>query len=106
MLGRLTYLVFELAWALPVLALQWAAGWKMLWRRRRTLVLALVVPTVYLSCADGIAIANGIWTLHASRILGLRFGNVPLEEVVFFMLTNAMVADSIVLLAGLGEESK
>jgi lycopene cyclase domain-containing protein len=97
MLGHLTYLIFELVWALPVLALQWVVGRGILWRRRETLVLALLIPTLYLSCADSVAIANGIWTLHADRIVGIRLGNLPLEEALFFLLTNAMVVQSILL---------
>jgi lycopene cyclase domain-containing protein len=64
------------------------------------LALAVAVPTAYLSCADGVAIANGIWTLHTNRIVGLVLGNVPLEEVLFFLLTNAMVAQAVLLLEG------
>ncbi|GAC1444808.1 MAG: hypothetical protein NVSMB52_04540 [Chloroflexota bacterium] len=98
MLGHATYITFELVWAIPVLLVQWVAGWKILWPRRRTLLVALAIPTVYLSCADGVAIAQGIWTIHSDRILGIRFGDVPLEEVLFFLVTNAMVVHSVILL--------
>jgi putative membrane protein len=100
MLGHFTYLVLELVWAIPILTLQWAVGWKTLLKRRRTLLLALIIPTAYLSCSDGVAIAQSIWTLHPGRIVGLRLGDVPVEEVVFFLLTNAMVVNSVILLAG------
>lgn len=96
-MGQLTYIVFELAWGLPVLALQWAVGHAYLRRAHRTLALAVLVPTLYLSLADGVAISQGIWTLHSDRILGIRAGAVPVEEVVFFLLTNAMVAQSVIL---------
>jgi lycopene cyclase domain-containing protein len=94
---HLTYLAFELAWAAPVLALQWAVGRRRLWDRRRVLILALLVSTAYLCLADTVAISNGIWTLHSSRILGLHLGNLPLEEALFFLLTDAMVVQSVLL---------
>ena len=97
MLSHATYLVFELCWAIPVLIVQWALGWRALWRRRRVLLVAVAIPTLYLSCADAVAITNGIWTLHSSRILGLRLGDLPVEEAIFFLLTNAMVVQSLIL---------
>lgn len=103
--GHLTYLTFELTWALPVIGLQWAVGWKTLWSHRCTLLLALVVPTAYLSCCDGVAIAHGIWVLHPGKIVGWVVGDVPVEEAIFFLLTNAMVVDSIILLSHRGRES-
>jgi lycopene cyclase domain-containing protein len=95
--GHSTYLIFELGWALPVLVLQWAVGWRTLWERRRPLVTTAIVATAYLSCTDGVAIANGIWTLHRDRIVGIQLLNVPIEDVIFFLLTNLMVVQSVLL---------
>lgn len=99
MLGHLTYLAFELVWAAPVLGLQWLAGGRALWQRRSILLIAIALPSAYLSIADGVAIAHGIWTLHDGRILGIRIGDVPVEEAVFFVLTNAMVVQSVILVS-------
>lgn len=100
MLGHITYLVFEVSWALPVLLVQWLVGRRWLWKWRRMLVIGVAASTLYLSCADSVAIGNGIWTLHPDRILGWRVGNVPIEESIFFLLTNAMVAQSVVIVLG------
>ena len=97
MFGHATYVIFELAWSLPVIALQWAVGFKTLWGRHRTLIVALIIATVYLTCTDAVAIAHGIWTLHRGRILGIYLGNVPLEEAIFFLVTNTMVIQSVLL---------
>ena len=97
MLGHWTYIVFEVSWALPIVLLQWAAARKILWERRQIVLLAVVVSTLYLSSVDGIAISSGIWTLHADRILGIHFGAVPLEEILFFALTNILVAQSTIM---------
>lgn len=97
MFGTWTYLVFELGWSCPVLFLQWTVGWKTLLSRRRSLLGAVLLATLYLSCTDSIAIASGIWTLHRNRIVGAYIGNVPLEEVIFFLVTNVMVVQSVLL---------
>lgn len=96
-MGHLTYLVFELVWGMPVLLLQWAVGRGTLWRLRRPIIIAILIPTAYLSIADGVAIASGIWTLHHNRITGLTVAGVPIEEVLFFLLTNTMIVQSIAL---------
>lgn len=102
MLGHLTYLVLELVWALPVLILQWAVGWRKLWAYRWPVLAAIALPSLYLCAADGFALANGIWMVHGDRILGLRLGDLPIEEALFFLLTNAMIAQSVALI-GVGE---
>lgn len=98
MLGHFTYIVLEVVWALPVLILQWVAGGRTLRKKCGILLAAIVLPTVYLSMADGFAINHGIWALHRDRNLGAYLGPVPVEEVLFFVLTNAMVAQSMVLI--------
>ncbi|HVA91274.1 MAG TPA: lycopene cyclase domain-containing protein [Chloroflexota bacterium] len=98
MFGHQTYLVFELGWALPVLFVHWVVGWRRLAPRLGVILAAAVGATAYLSIADGVAIHAGIWTLHANRILGPAIDRVPLEESLFFFLTNLMVAQTMVLL--------
>lgn len=104
MFGNLTYLILVSLWAVPVLALQWAVGFRRLWAFRQVLTVSIVIPTAYLTVADGIAIGSGIWVLHAGRILGVRVLDVPLEEMLFFLVTNAMVAQTVILLRAPSEE--
>ncbi len=94
-----TYLGLELVWALPPLALQVAFGGDLLWRRR-WLVLAGFLPlTVYLSAADSLAITMGTWTINPDQSLGILLGGVlPIEEAVFFLLTNLLVTFGTVLI--------
>jgi len=103
--GRLTYLIFELAWALPVILGMWAIGHALLWRAWRLLVVGTLVPTVYFSAADAVAIHSHIWTLNPQRIVGLRLGPLPLEEAVFFLVTNLMTVQGLVLLGNTGGPS-
>lgn len=90
-------MAFILAWALPVIILQAAIGWPALRRRWRLVLVAVGVPTLYLSCADALAISQGIWHISESKIVGVYFGPVPLEEVVFFLATNTMVVQAFIL---------
>jgi lycopene cyclase domain-containing protein len=98
MWGHMTYLGLLLPWALPILGLQWAVGHTPLRRRVGTLLLAAVIPTAYLVGCDAVALSQGIWTIHDDRIVGVRIGNVPLEEALFFLFTDLMVVQSIILL--------
>jgi lycopene cyclase domain-containing protein len=91
------YLLFELIWALPVLALQWALGWRYLLRTWRLWVPALLALTIYFSLADAVAIQQGIWRFDETALVGLSVGNVPVEEVLFYFVTSAMILQGMVL---------
>ncbi len=97
-MGHFTYLLLELAWALPAIAGQWALGHRLLRARWRVLVLGAALPTCYLSAADALAIRIGIWTLSPELTLGLSIGALPLEEAVFFLVTNIMVVQGLIML--------
>ncbi|GER84288.1 MAG: lycopene cyclase domain-containing protein [Thermogemmatispora sp.] len=97
-MAHATYLLFLLAWALPILGLQWLAGWRKLWVWRRRWPWAVLLVGSYLTLADSLAIAQHIWFFQPTLILGLTLGNVPLEEALFYFLTAAMIAQGYVLL--------
>ena len=93
------YLGLELAWAMPVIILQLAFGGDILWQQRQKVVLAITLLTVYLSAADALAIQSGVWTINPMKSLGVLLGGIlPMEEFVFFLLTNTMVAFGFVLI--------
>ena len=93
------YLGAILAWAAPVLALQWAVGWRYLWDRRRTFALAVLAPTLYLSAIDRWAIADGIWVLADQYTTGVTVLGLPVEEGAFFLVTNVFVSQGLILYA-------
>ena len=101
-----TYLVYELAWALPVIAVQWAAAWRELWRWRRLLVVGVVIATLYLGACDAFALGHGIWRVDRDRVLGVYVGALPLEELVFYFVTNIMAAQGFVMIAGFLREKR
>src|SRR5437588_472349 len=94
---RFTYLTLLAVWALPVVGLHWLVGARTLRRHWRVLVLAVGIPSAYLSAADGIAISAGAWHISDRLTLGLRWHGLVLEEALFFLLTNLMVAQSVIL---------
>lgn len=93
-----TYLALELGWALPPIILQLAFGADILWRHRRLVLLALLPPTLFLAAADAVAIGAGTWTIDPAQSLGIYLGGVlPLEEFVFFLLTNTLIVFGVTL---------
>ncbi|NLE51627.1 MAG: lycopene cyclase domain-containing protein [Chloroflexi bacterium] len=86
------YLALELVWALPPIALQLAVGADILWHYRRLVAAAIVSATLYLAATDALAIHSGTWTINPERSLGLLIGGVlPVEELLFFFLTNTLL---------------
>ena len=99
MMGHVTYVAFLLGWALPVIVLQWCVGHRVLRAHRRTLLLGVLIPTVWLASADVLAIRAGIWSFNPDLTLGIWIGGLPLEEGLFFLITNVMVVQGILLVA-------
>jgi lycopene cyclase domain-containing protein len=99
--GPSAYLVHLLGWALPVLALQLLLLAKA-WGPRLGALLRAVLPpalgvTAWLVAADNLAISSGVWAFGPGKHLGLRLGSVPVEEVLFFLCTNLLVAFGLAL---------
>jgi lycopene cyclase domain-containing protein len=97
-LGPYAYLVWLLAWSLPIVAGQWLAFPGYLARTsRRWLPLSLGLG-VYFGIADAVGIASGVWQINQATTLGVRLGGVlPFEEALFFILTTLMVAQTTML---------
>ena len=74
-----------------------AAGWSL---------AALLPPWLYLSAADYLAIGAGTWTIDPAQTTGILLGGVlPIEEVVFFLLTNVLIVFGMVLLLGMDKSA-
>lgn len=94
---RTYYLGMILVWAAPVLAFLWAVGGPVIWRDRRRVGLAAAVPSAYLWVADWYAIRSGLWTISADYSTGVHVLGLPVEEAVFFALTNLLVVQGLLL---------
>jgi lycopene cyclase domain-containing protein len=92
------YIGAILAWGGPVLALQWAVGWRYLWAVRRRFAVLLAAPVIYLSTIDRIAIELGLWVLSPRYTTGVTVGGLPVEEGAFFLVTSLFIVQGLVLL--------
>ncbi|WP_121820292.1 lycopene cyclase domain-containing protein [Halostella salina] len=91
------YLGAILLWAAPVLAIQWAFGWPYLWHHRRVVAVGVAVPTLYFWVADRIALAQGIWVISETYTVGVDILGLPVEEALFFLVTNLFIVQGLVL---------
>jgi len=105
-LGRWAYLVHLLAWAGPLLLVQGVLLVRRYGGDTLRALHAILPPvgavTAWLVVADHLAIREGIWRFGDGLHLGWRIGVVPVEEVLFFLVTNLLVAMGLALLDGLG----
>ncbi|MDO4262747.1 MAG: carotenoid biosynthesis protein [Deinococcus sp.] len=92
-----TYFGLITAWALPVLAGQWAFGGDLILGRSRLFWTAVTLPTLYLWAADAFALHSGIWSVSDTLTLGPKVGPLPLEEMWFFLVTNLLVVTGLML---------
>lgn len=93
------YMGLIVAWAAPVLALQWAVGGHHLWKMKKLVLAAFVAPSIYLCVADAIAIWNGVWVISEETSTGIMIGVLPVEEALFFFVTNLLVVQGSLLAA-------
>lgn len=97
--AKWTYLSITLFWALPPLIIQLLFGADILWYYRKLVFWAILVPGIYLSLMDIVALNETTWSISPDQTTGiLFFGILPLEEVVFFFITNIMITFGITLL--------
>lgn len=95
----LTYLSITLFWALPAILPQLLFGADILWHYRKLVMLSILVPGFYLSLMDIIALTDTTWSISPQQTTGiLFFGILPLEEVVFFFITNILITFGMTLL--------
>jgi lycopene beta-cyclase len=87
-----TYLGLELVWALPPIMLQVGFGADILRKQWRVGLFTIVSATIYLALADSLAINEGTWAIDPAQSTGIMLGGIlPVEELIFFLLTNMLV---------------
>ncbi len=96
--GHALYMSLILGWACPVLAFMWWVGGHLIWARRRLLAWAVVPMTLYLWVADRIAIGIGIWDITDATRTGWEIAGLPVEEAIFFLVTNLLVGQGLVMM--------
>jgi len=97
-LETLIYLTLILSWALIPVAIQTAIGGDVLLGNWRMLLAGILPPTLYLWLADAIAIQSGTWTISPEKTTGLMLGQLPVEEMLFFFMTNFLIVNGMILI--------
>jgi lycopene cyclase domain-containing protein len=94
-----TYLSIILFWALPPIMIQLLFGADILWHYRKLVFWSFAIPGTYLSLMDIVALKETTWSISPGQTTGLLFfGVLPLEEVVFFFITNVLLTFGMTLL--------
>ncbi len=94
-----TYLSIILFWALPAILPQILFGADILWYYRKLVFWGILVPGLYLSLMDIVALTDTTWSISKTQTTGiLFFGILPLEEVLFFFITNVLIVNGMTLL--------
>ena len=102
-----TYMSLELVWALPPILFQLAFGADLLWKHRRLVLATILIGTLYLSLGDLLAIQSGTWTIDPEQSLDWLVGGVlPIEELLFFFLTNVLIVFGTVLVLADGSRER
>jgi lycopene cyclase domain-containing protein len=92
------YFLHLTVWTVPVVAGQWAIGWRIFARNRPAVFWPPLIATLFFAVCDSVAVRQGIWFFDPRQILGWHLGPLPVEEVLFFFLTSLLVSQSFVLL--------
>ena len=92
------YFVHLTAWTVPVIVLQWGIGWRIYRRNLRAVLIPAFIGAAFFSSIDQVAVRRGLWFFDPQQILGLYVGWLPVEEVLFFLLTSLLISQSFVLL--------
>jgi putative membrane protein len=91
------YLLYETLWALPVIVFEWLYGGRILLRHWRFILIPSVGVAAFLTAADSVAISQGVWRFDHAQLLNIYIGPVPIEEAIFFLLTNLMATQGLLL---------
>ncbi len=101
------YLSLILSWALPPIMIQTALGGDILWRNRRLIAASLFPVTAYLGYTDSLAITSGTWHITPEKTTRIEvIKNLPLEEQLFFFITNVLLVFGITLVQSRASEDR
>ncbi|KAJ2981957.1 hypothetical protein NUW58_g6555 [Xylaria curta] len=96
--GKGTYLGLILIWAGPFTLLTWTLSGYFLLRLPFTCIaMPIFLPTIYLWVVDELSLGRGTWAIESGTKLGwCLWGDLELEEAVFFLATNALIVFGLV----------
>ena len=82
-----------------IIILQFWFARETLIRQWRLFLAGVMIPFLWLSFADRLAIGDGIWDISLDRSLGIFILGLPLEEAVFFLITNILIVQGLLALS-------
>jgi lycopene cyclase domain-containing protein len=98
-IAHFEYLSLILIWGLFPIAIQVLYGFDIIKQQLSLLVIVITLSTFYLSIVDAYAISSGIWTITLATSTGVLLGGIlPIEEFVFFLVTNILIVIGLFLL--------
>jgi putative membrane protein len=95
--GNLNYLFHLFSWGGFFILIQIIAGRKKILKNISLIIIPSAIMTVYFSIADSISIGQGIWDFDPLQTTGIRIINIPLEEILFFLVTNILITEAMIL---------
>lgn len=93
----MNYFLLLLTFGILPLALLWLAAPRLIWRHRGALVV-IGMLILLISIPWEVTAIDRIWFYSPRVILGPRLFNLPLEEIVFFIIDGLLVGTLALLL--------
>ncbi|KAF4594780.1 phytoene synthase [Ophiocordyceps camponoti-floridani] len=96
--GRGTYMGFIVVWATPFVAFLWVLSHRFLLALpRKTILLVILVPSVYLCFVDNLVLQRGTWVIENKTKLDIQvLGSLDIEEAFFFFITSLLIVMGLV----------
>lgn len=89
---KLFYMTAMIWWMAPVITYIWFVSGHYITQRYIPILISITVPSIYLCYIDIIALRDGVWHINEATSLEILFFNdLPLEEIIFFFMTNTLV---------------
>ncbi|MCX7832957.1 MAG: lycopene cyclase domain-containing protein [Ignavibacteria bacterium] len=95
--GKFNYLFHLLTWAGFFIFIQYLFGRKKIFKYKNFIFFPAIIMTLYFSLCDSISIGHGIWDFDPEQTIGTLVYNVPLEEIIFFLCTNLLITEAMIL---------
>jgi 15-cis-phytoene synthase/lycopene beta-cyclase len=85
------YLGVVLTFMSPIVGFHWWMGGHLLLQQPREWMLGIAVPSAYLLLLDTWAMREGVWRLSEEYVTGVRAVGLPIEHLLLYTVTTALV---------------
>ncbi|KAJ6035914.1 phytoene synthase, partial [Penicillium herquei] len=97
--GKYTYIGMILGWACSWLLFQWIVCSHLAINLPiKELLISVMLPTTFLWMVDTLSLGNGTWVIENSTKLDIQvWGKLDIEEALFFLVTNIMIVQGMII---------